>query len=216
MMQVGAGSSAFELVWGIGVARWRKPGQQALDLPLIEQLVDVELEESGDLIIRPRYVRPQLVLGPYLALEVPQAHHTQAVLEPLLAARHEDPDITISPFDASTYEDILQTAAARLTDSARYVPRTEIAEGGGVAEAGPDLVIYGLWALYARPRSEHVRREDLQAIARCVEHADDDEAIPEPLRGFVRHLEAEHSAEGDEFGFDQDFFGTGICVVRCR
>ena len=191
MMQVGAGSSAFELVWGIGVARWRKPAQTTLDLPVIEQLVDIDLEENGDLVVRARLVRPQLVMAPYLALEVPQAHQAQVALEPMLRKRHEDPDFTLSPFDPFTYEDILQGAAARLTDSGRYVSRAEVANGAEVALPRPDLIIYGLWALYARPRSEHVRREDLQAIARKVEQATDKSAIPEPLRGFVRHLQAD-------------------------
>jgi very-short-patch-repair endonuclease len=208
MMQVGAGSSAFELVWGIGVARWRKRDQQPiLDLPLIEQLADIELEESGDLVIRPRLVRPQLVMAPYLALDVPQAHQAQVALEPMLRKRHEDPDVVLSPFDPFTYEDILQAAAARLTESGRYVPRCEIAAGDEVAEPAPDLAIYGLWAIYARPRSEHVRREDLQVMARKVEQAEGEDAIPEPLRGFVRHLQTEEPAEDNEFRFDPGFFG---------
>ena len=86
----------------------------------------------------------------------------------MLRKRDEDPDLTLSPFDPFTYEDILQGAAARLTDSGRYVSRAEVADGAPVALPGPDLTIYGLWALYARPRSEHVRREDLRAIARSL------------------------------------------------
>jgi very-short-patch-repair endonuclease len=207
LMQVGAGSSAFELVWGIGAARWGKPGQATIDLPFIEQLADIDLEENGDLVIRPRLVRPQLAMAPYLALEVPQAHQAQVALEPMLRRRHEDPDLVLSPFDSFTYEDILQAAAARLTDSGRYVSRGEVADGAEVDLPGSDLTIYGLWALYARPRSEHVRREDLQAIAKKVEQAEDDSAIPEPLRGFVRHLQAADPAEDDEFSFDPGSFG---------
>jgi AAA domain len=86
------------------------------------------------------------------------------------------------------------------------VSRAEVADAAEVAQPGPDLAIYGLWALYARPRSEHVRREDLQAIARKVEQAEDEETIPEPLRGFVRHLR-EQPPENDEFIFDPGFFG---------
>jgi hypothetical protein len=84
MMQVGAGSSAFELVWGIGVPRWRKSGQPTVDLPVIEQLADVDLEGNGDLVVGPRLVRPPLVMAPYLTLEVPQAHQAQVALEPML------------------------------------------------------------------------------------------------------------------------------------
>lgn len=75
-----------------------------------------------------------------------------------------------------------------------------------MALPGPDLTIYGLWALYARPRSEHVRREDLQAIARKVEQVEDEAAIPEPLRGFVRHLQVD-IAEDDGIVLNADFFG---------
>ncbi len=208
MMQGGAGGTAYELVWGIGIARWKTAGPQPLDLPVIEQLVDIELEKGGDLVVRPRIPKPQLVMAPYIALEVAQAHQTQVALEPMLAARIEDPDLELTPFDAFSYEDILQTAAARLTGTARLVTRAELAEGAQVEAPGKDLAIYGSWAVYARPRSENVRREDLQEMARKIERTGSDDAIPEPLRGFVRHLRVPEGADAaaDGLDFAPDFF----------
>jgi hypothetical protein len=41
-----------ELVFGVGVARWMAQGTR-LNVPIIEQLIEIELQEDGSLDIRP-------------------------------------------------------------------------------------------------------------------------------------------------------------------
>ena len=48
-----------ELVWGIGIGRWQN-GAERVDMPLIEQLVDIEVEDGGAIGIRPRELSPHL------------------------------------------------------------------------------------------------------------------------------------------------------------
>jgi hypothetical protein len=58
-----------ELVWGIGVARWRT-ARGVIDRPLIEQLVEIDLDSAeGALRIRPRSVDPQFVMDPFFDIE---------------------------------------------------------------------------------------------------------------------------------------------------
>jgi hypothetical protein len=57
-----------ELVWGVGIAVW-KADSPTIEHPLIEALVEIELEEHIDsILVRPRNVSPQLGLQPFHAL----------------------------------------------------------------------------------------------------------------------------------------------------
>ena len=55
LAEMGGGDMAFELVWGIGLFRWKFDGND-IDVPLIERLVEIDLDETdGDSIkVRPR------------------------------------------------------------------------------------------------------------------------------------------------------------------
>lgn len=195
-------STGFELVWGIGIARWRCPDGRVLDAPLIEVLADLELEENGDLTVRPRsVVKPRLAMEPYVELDLPGATALQNDLQGLLERANDDPDGTISPFDATTYLHILEQAVARLTGSAILLRRTETDDDALPVRPDERLTVQESWSLFVRPRSEQVRRDDLKAIAREV----DDEAkpLPESLQGFVR--DPRPDAVRDEFGFGPGF-----------
>ena len=49
------GSEAIELIWGIGLSRWKKTAE-VIDLPMIECGVEIEIAETGnaDITVRPR------------------------------------------------------------------------------------------------------------------------------------------------------------------
>ena len=55
LAEMGGGDAPFELVWGIGVSRWRIDGNE-IDLPLIERLVEIDLDEAEGATIK---VRPR-------------------------------------------------------------------------------------------------------------------------------------------------------------
>ena len=65
-----------EVVWGIGVGRW-KTETEVIDMPLIEQLVDIEIEDKGPIAIRPRDLPPSLSLKPYIHVEISGAAKLQ-------------------------------------------------------------------------------------------------------------------------------------------
>ena len=59
-----------EVVLGMGVARWKVPPNE-LDHPIVEQLVELELDDAGAILVRPRGVDPIMALKPFTAMENP-------------------------------------------------------------------------------------------------------------------------------------------------
>ena len=69
-LKLGGADRPLEVVWGTGVARWKVPPNE-LDHPVVEQLVELELDEAGALLVRPRGVDPIMAIKPYAAMENP-------------------------------------------------------------------------------------------------------------------------------------------------
>lgn len=80
-----------QLVFGVGIARWVIGGQR-INVPLIEQLAEIELQEDGGLEIHPRQIPPQLVLKAFHGLEVEGSKAVQRDLSEELERRVDDPD----------------------------------------------------------------------------------------------------------------------------
>ncbi|MGH7077268.1 MAG: AAA domain-containing protein, partial [Acetobacteraceae bacterium] len=168
-----------EIVWGMGVARWRVPPNE-LDHPLVEQLVELELDEAGAILVRPRGLEPIIALKPFAAIENPG---TNAVAR--FARKHFaklPPDQELSPFVKETFTPILRYAATQLDRSGRYHPDHAPADHRSVPDAGPSLVITDTWVLYARPRSDNFFIADLDRLRKAV---DDAAALPGPAAALV-------------------------------
>ncbi|MES2255140.1 MAG: AAA domain-containing protein [Pseudomonadota bacterium] len=187
-----------EVVWGMGVARWKLPPNE-LDHPLIEQLVELELDESGAILVRPRSLDPFIALKPYTAMENPgvdlvarfaREHFSGSVIE-------DD----FSPFVKDTYTPVLRYACAQFDKSGRYHPDVVPPDDRSVPPAGPNLIITDTWALYARPRSENFFTADLIRLKEAVEAA---ETLPPPAVALV-------TAPSDEMTYTTSFgaFSTG-------
>ena len=127
MLHGSVASTPPELVWGIGIARWRIGGQ-SVDMPLIEQLVDIEVQPRGTIVVRPRTVSPALSLKPFLHLEIDGAEETQRSVQALFD-RVTEGEYDISPFEPSAWEGVLDLAARRLSSRARHVTRAALAAG---------------------------------------------------------------------------------------
>ena len=61
-----------EVVWGIGVARWKLPPHE-LDHPLVEQLVELEIDGAGAILVRPRGLDPVIALKTFAAMKFANA-----------------------------------------------------------------------------------------------------------------------------------------------
>jgi len=131
MLHGGVAATPPELVWGMGIARWKLP-TDVIDMPLIEHLVDLEVQEQGSLVIRPRDVRPSVVMKPFLHMDVEGSAETQKDVQALFARLTESDDREISPFDTAGWENLLDLVARRLSSRGRHLTRAALDEGAEV------------------------------------------------------------------------------------
>ena len=168
-----------EIVWGMGVARWKVPPNE-LDHPLVEQLVELELDEAGAILVRPRGLDPIIALKPFAAMENPGTDLVARFAREHFAKL--PPDQELSPFAKETFTPILRYACAQFDRSGRYHPDQVSPDDRKVPYAGPSLIVTDTWVLYARPRSDNFFIADLDRLRKAVE---DSEALPGPCIALV-------------------------------
>ena len=176
-----------ELVWGIGVARWRTSGK-VIDHPLIEQLVEIEIDsEDGSIVIRPRGTQPQLALRPFFALDNPGAETVLSFARGFFANFAEDEEL--SPFFPDTFTQVLRQATSHLDQGGQYYP-DEIADitYRGLPPVSDTLTVTDTWAIYARQRSDNFFLNDLERLKNAIKSAQD-------LHGPAKRLVTEPSSE---------------------
>ena len=154
-----------EVIWGFGIGIWSTQDKK-IEMPIIEQEVEIEIVSEGDLLIRPRNKPMELSLKPYLELEVPNSANLQSKLVELLEkTKKQDEDI--SPLSFTAIKPILQTAASELDSGGKYISNDDlIAEN---LESDDKLKILETWAIYVRPRSATARYKDLEELAKVVD-----------------------------------------------
>ncbi|MPZ36181.1 MAG: AAA family ATPase [Rhodospirillales bacterium] len=168
-----------EVVWGMGVGRWKLPPNE-LDHPLVEQLVELELDGASAILVRPRGVEPIVALKPFVSTENPGADMVMRFAREHFAKLGLDREL--SPFDKDTFSPVLRYACGHLDRGGQYHPDSAASDDRTVPEAGPTLVITDTWAIYARPRSENFFTLDLERLRTAVEEADQ---LPGPAAGLV-------------------------------
>lgn len=192
-----ADSTPPELIWGIGIGRW-KIGAERVDMPLLEQMVDIEVEAGGAIAIRPRDLAPQLSLKPYLEAEIDGSPKLQRELQQSLAQILQG-DAEFSPF-TTVWEPILDAAASNLSSTGAHISRAAFEAGETLAAAGDDLKISSSWAIFGRPRSTEARAQDLHALRMQIE--DDEADVPSSIQGFAATPPAVVPAPTSDFGLD--------------
>ncbi len=185
MMSMGD-DTPIELVFGVGIVRW-KVRDKRLNIPLIEQLVEIELEEDGTLLIRPRHAQPQLTLRAFHELEIEGSKNVQRDIGQQFERIIDDPDRGFSPFDKSTFESTLRACSARLSASGIYHPDS-LADPNDRTVPNIDefLRITDTWVIYVRQRNEDFRKEDIRRLIREVELIEDESQLPLPAAQFVK------------------------------
>lgn len=181
--ELGGAEQPVELVWGVGLARWMRDGVE-IDLPLLERLAEIEIDEraGGDIRIRPRSALATANLRPYEELKI---ESVQLVLD---AARRAiaavDPEDGVSPYLRETFEPTLRVCQSRLDADGRYLPDHEkLDPASPIPAAAPHLCVSDRWVLFLRRRSDNFLLNDIANLKESVESAGD--AIPEPAKTLV-------------------------------
>ena len=169
------GDEPLELVWGVGVARWRI-GNTEIDHPLIEQLVELQVDmEDGSITVRPRSTEPQLALKPYFALENAGADTVLNFGREFLSQCPAEEEF--SPFVSTSFEPVLRQAVTHLDQHGQYhADQCSDVSDRSVPETTQTLTITDTWAVYARRRSDNFFIADLESLKEVVLDA---EHLPE-------------------------------------
>lgn len=157
-MQGNLVDSQLELVWGVGVALWTLPSGP-LSYPLLTQLVEISLNETTmALEIRPRLSEPRLEVDIYASMDNPGV----AKLVDTSKKFFESSGGVLNPFEPSTFEPLLQSAATFLDASGTYWPPQTTADDRSLPKSTENLVVTDTWVLMARPRTSNLLVQDLE------------------------------------------------------
>jgi very-short-patch-repair endonuclease len=168
-----------ELIWGIGVAAWRKEGfATSLRHPLIGQACEISLNEATfDLEVRPRDIEPRLETDTYTEMGLPGVRPLEAFWKSTLTnGAHR-----VNPFEASTFDGVLKAAVGHLDPGGAYEVLND-----DVVPPGPrdKLKVTNTWVVYARKRSNGIFLEDIKRLKKNIESAT---SLPSVIRSFVEH-----------------------------
>ncbi|MGJ4949946.1 helicase [Bradyrhizobium sp. HKCCYLS20291] len=162
-----AGRGDCEIVWGLGVSRWRRQGRD-LDLPVLERLVEIEVVESAEaeIRVRPRMAGAVVRLGAFEPM-TPSAASAGDHAEALLQALGRGSEI--SPFQPAGFEPVLTAISSHLDPQARYCPGAP-GPAHPLPEAGERLMVSDRWVMFARQRSDETLLRDLERLRRAIEY----------------------------------------------
>ncbi len=188
MMEVGGAESPIELMWGIGVVHWYKEGY-ALDRPLLERRVEIELDDArGGLIrVRPTSADALFDLKPYEELGCTGLANLSDLMRREIQRAGEEEGV--SPFARESFEPILSAAAARLDPDGVYAPETTPCNEPPEPARVSRLTVTDKWVLFTRPRSQHVVLQDIDRLRRSASNE------KQPIEGLPARLVTEPSHE---------------------
>lgn len=157
-----------EFLWGIGIASWMlnfESSLSAFEYPLFTQAIEVSLDEKTMTIeLRPRATDTRVEFDAFVACQVAAAAEGEHTAKAHLARTKERP---VTPFDPSSYTDVLKLAATNLDGKGKYLE--VVTKGEPVPEAGEHLVVTDAWVLFSRPRSNNYLFEDLKRLQQKLE-----------------------------------------------
>ena len=149
-----------ELVWGIGVSSGKlfwDGNPVEFEYPLLTQAVEISMDESTlALDIRPRSTQLRVELDAFITCGVTGAPDVERTMRQHLESHRDQP---VTPFDSSSYGDVLKLAAGGLDSQGKYQECESTAPS-------PDehLVVTNAWSVFARPRSQSYLLEDLRQL----------------------------------------------------
>jgi very-short-patch-repair endonuclease len=183
LAELGGPEQPIELVWGIGLSRWIKDGT-LVDLPLLERLVEIEIDEraKGLIRIRPRQADATINLRPYEELKLDGVPLALNAARRSLAISAEEEGV--SPFLRETYEPILRSCQSQIDAEGRYLPDSDGLEStSAVPAASAQLTVSDRWVIFARKRNENFLLKDIENLQKSVEESKDN--LPGPAKTLV-------------------------------
>ena len=169
----GSGDQPLELVWGIGVSRWKRGGHD-IDLPVIERLVELEVVENpeSEVRIRPRGVGAIVNLMPFEPMAAGRVRLALESAQGVLEAIENDGEI--SPFVRDSFEPILNVVCSQLDPQGFYWADQDPTQPS-FPEGGETLLVSDRWVIFARPRSDSFILRDIERLKDAIDRAENNE-----------------------------------------
>jgi very-short-patch-repair endonuclease len=154
-------SKPLELVCGIGVSAWTLSYEGSsvdFQYPLLTQSLEISINaDSMALEVRPRAVESRVELDAFVGCSVPGASDVEK-----LAREHLKQNAhPLSPFDSSSYQDVLKLIARSLDSQGYFVERDG---SGDFPSPSEHLVVSETWLIFARPQNNNFLVEDLRRL----------------------------------------------------
>ena len=177
-MAIEGAETPIELVWGMGVALWKKDGARTtVKHPLLTQSCEVSLnQQTFELEVRPRSTDCALEIDCYSELEIAGVTQLQEFWRQQQSTAESRP----SPFEAASTHPTLKAAVGWLDPAGRFI---ECAAAPTLPAVTDKLTISDTWVLYARRRSGQVLLEDIERLRKHLKTRS--EALPKVLTSFV-------------------------------
>lgn len=169
-----------EFVCGVGISYWQLQFDGlsvTFEYPLLTQAIEISLDDRTlALEVRPRATDTSVELDAFIACQVRGAADVERAIREHLS-RHKD--TPVSPFDDSSYSDVLKLAAGNLDPEGSF--RDGVVPGAARPSPGEHLIVTGAWVLLSRPRSNNYLFEDLKRLQAKLESGCTIPAGPEAL-----------------------------------
>ena len=160
------GDRPLELVWGIGVTRWKNADHE-IDLPVIERLAELELidKPEAEIRIRPRGVGAVVNLKSFEPIAPGRMRLALDGAQRNLEAIESDGEI--SPFVRDSFEPILNVICSELDPQGFYW--TAQGTQSSYPDAGKNLVVSDRWVIFARRRSDSFVLRDIDRLKDAID-----------------------------------------------
>jgi hypothetical protein len=182
LTELAGAEQPLEVVWGLGLARWIKDSFE-VDLPLLERLVEIEIDEKAgsEIRIRPRSASATANIHPYEEMKIEGAPLALDAARRAIATA--DLDDGVSPFLLDTFEPALRACQTRLDPEGRYLPDQEkISADMPVPAAASHLCVSDRWVIFVRRRSDNFLLNDIANLTKSIETGGD---LPDPAKTLV-------------------------------
>jgi very-short-patch-repair endonuclease len=167
-----------ELIWGVGIASWRLSFEKTtadFEYPLLTQSLEISIDEKTmALSIRPRATETRVEMDAFITCHVTGAADVERTANEHLRT---DKDRPVTPFDPSSYANVLKLAATNLDSKGSY--REVLTKEEKIPPPGEHLIVTDAWTLFSRPRSNNYLFEDLKRLQEKLK--DECEIPPGPL-----------------------------------
>ena len=196
LVEMGGGGQPFETVWGIGLSRWRIDVHE-IDLPLVERLVEIQIDEAhgATIIVRPRRAAPIVNLHPFESLDIEGVPLARDSAKRALQSLEDERDL--SPFLPNTFEPILRACQSQLDPEGVYLPDTTLpAINKPLPAATPHLMVSDRWVIFGRRRSDNFLLSDIDRLKKSIENAAENGTLPGSCRTLVLGPESSHKKRG--------------------